>query len=86
MMNQYIVDNGGRTIGDINPLLYRTARGSRLPGLRDITAGGNAIDTPAEGYDLVSGLGSPNVANLARNLLDAQNAQSAAADFLYDGG
>ena len=86
LMNQYIVDNGGRTIGDINPLLYRTARGSRLPGLRDITAGGNAVDTPAEGYDVVSGLGSPNVANLARNLLDAQNAQSAAADFLYDGG
>lgn len=86
LMNQYIVDNGGRTIGDINPLLYRMARGSQLPGFRDITAGGNAVDTPAEGFDLVTGLGSPNVDNLARNLLDAQKAQLAASDYLSDGG
>lgn len=86
LMNQYIVDKGGRTLGDINPLLYRVAQGSQLPGFRDITAGGNAVDTPVQGYDMVSGLGSPNVYNLARNLLDAQKAQSAAADYLSDGG
>lgn len=86
LMNQYIVDNGGRPLGNINPLLYRTARGSTLPGFRDITAGGNAVDTPVDGYDLVSGLGSPNVYNLARNLLDAQRAQAAAANYLTDGG
>jgi len=86
LMNQYIVDNGGQAIGDINPLLYRMAQGSQLPGFRDITAGGNAVDTAVRGYDLVTGLGSPNVANLARNLLDAQKAQSAASDNLPDGG
>ena len=86
LMNQYIVDNGGRTIGDINPLLYRMAQGSQLPGFRDITGGGNAVDTPVKGYDLVTGLGSPNVANLARNLLDAQLAHLAASDYLSDGG
>jgi kumamolisin len=86
LMNQYIVDNGGRPLGNINPLLYRTAQGSTLPGFRDITAGGNAVDTPVEGYDLVSGLGSPNVYNLARNLLDAQRAQAAATNYLTDGG
>jgi kumamolisin len=86
LMNQYIIDNGGRAIGDINPLLYRIAQGSKLPGFRDITAGGNAIDTPAEGYDLVTGLGSPNVDNLARNLLDAQTAQLEASDYLANGG
>jgi kumamolisin len=86
LMNQYIVDKGGRAIGDINPLLYRMAQGSRLPGFRDITAGGNAVDTPARGYDLVTGLGSPNVGNLARNLLDEQHAQLAVGDYLSDGG
>lgn len=86
LMNQYIVDHGGRPLGHINPLLYRTAQGSELPGFRDITAGGNAVDTPVQGYDLVSGLGSPNVFNLARNLLAAQKAQAAAADYLSDGG
>lgn len=86
LMNQYIVDHGGRPLGHINPLLYRVAQGSKLPGFRDITAGGNAVDTPAQGYDLVSGLGSPNVYNLARNLLDAQRAQAAASDYLSEGG
>lgn len=86
LMNQYIVDNGGQTLGHINPLLYRQARGSQLPGFRDIRAGANAVDTPAEGYDLVTGLGSPNVDNLARNLLDAQRAQMKATDYLSSGG
>lgn len=86
LMNQYSLANGGRTFGDINPLLYRVAQGSGLPGFRDITAGGNAVDTPIGGYDLVTGLGTPNVDNLARNLLAAQKARAAASDYLPDGG
>lgn len=86
LMNQYIVDRGGRPLGDINPLLYRVAQGAQLPGFRDITVGGNAVDNPIKGYDLVSGLGSPNVYNLARGLLDAQRVQSRTADYLPGGG
>jgi kumamolisin len=86
LMNQYIIDNGGRPLGDLNPMLYQIAQGSRLPGFQDITAGGNAVDSPVQGYDLVSGLGSPNVDNLARNLLDLQRRQSAAAYYLGEGG
>lgn len=86
LMNQYLVANGGRPLGDINPLLYGVAKGSKLPGFQDITAGGNAVDTPIQGYDLVTGLGSPNVDNLARNLLELQKAQSAASYYLGDGG
>lgn len=86
LINQYIVDNGGKSVGNINPLLYRVAKGSKLPGFRDITAGGNAVDTPVEGFDLVSGLGSPNVDNLARILLDAQKAEAMASNYLSDGG
>lgn len=82
LMNQYVIDRGGRPLGDINTLLYRVAEGSHLPGFRDITMGGNAVDTPGPGYDLVTGLGSPNVANLASDLLDAQTARSIAGDYL----
>ena len=74
LMNQYMVAHGARVLGDLNPLLYRVAAGSNLPGFRDVSVGSNAVDVSAPGYDLVTGLGSPNIDNLARNLLDAQNA------------
>ena len=72
LMNQYLVANGGRPLGNVNPLLYRVATGSNLPGFRDVRRGGNAVDVSQPGYDLVTGLGSPNTYNLARNLLDLQ--------------
>ena len=74
LMNQYLADHGGRPLGELNPLLYQVAAGAKLPGFRDITLGGNAVDHSGPGYDTVTGLGSPNVDNLARNLLDAQKA------------
>jgi kumamolisin len=72
VMDQYMLENGGRLLGDLNPLLYAVAAGARLPSFRDIVLGGNAVSTAAPGYDLVTGLGTPNVDNLARNLLVAQ--------------
>ncbi|KUI44143.1 peptidase S53 [Mycobacterium sp. IS-1590] len=72
LMNQYLVANGGRPVGNLNPVLYQVASGSRLPGFRDVIKGGNAVDLAAPGYDLVTGLGSPNIENLARNILDLQ--------------
>nr|WP_319446081.1 MULTISPECIES: S53 family peptidase [unclassified Mycobacterium] len=69
VMNQYLISNGGTAIGDLNPLLYRIAAGAPLPGFRDVTLGGNAVDTAGPGYDLVSGLGTPDIDNLVRNLL-----------------
>lgn len=72
VMNQYLLENGGRLIGDLNPLLYRVAEGARLPAFRDVVLGGNAVASAGPGYDLVTGLGTPNVDNLARNLLVLQ--------------
>lgn len=86
LMQQYAIDQGGRAFGDLNPLLYRAAAVSPLPGFQDITVGANAVDSATPGYDLVTGLGTPNADNLARGLLDAQKAQSVAADYLTDGG
>ena len=72
LMNQYLVAHGGHPLGNLNPLLYRVAAGANLPGFRDISMGGNAVDAAQPGYDVVTGLGSPDVDNLARNLLDIQ--------------
>ncbi|HNM86977.1 MAG TPA: peptidase S53, partial [Mycobacterium sp.] len=86
LMNQYLIDHGGTAVGDITPLLYRVAAGSRSPGFHDITLGGNAVDTATEGYDLVTGLGTPDVDNLVRDLLDAQAAQSLEYRYAPGGG
>jgi kumamolisin len=75
LMNEYLIAHGGTPVGDVNPLLYRIAQGSQLPGFRDITTGGNAVDFATPGFDLVTGLGSPRTDNLARELLDAQQVQ-----------
>jgi kumamolisin len=72
VMNQYLQANGGRRLGDLNPLLYRIAAGARLPAFRDVTLGGNATDDAAPGYDLVTGLGTPDTENLTQDVLDLQ--------------
>jgi kumamolisin len=75
VMNQYLQAHGGRPIGALNPRLYRMARGAPRPAFNDITLGGNAVAQAGPGYDLVTGLGSPNVANLVENLLAQQRAE-----------
>lgn len=74
VINQYLTENGGRPLGDLNPLLYEIAQGARLPAFHDVTLGGNAVDNAGPGYDLVTGLGTPNVDNLARSVLALQQA------------
>jgi kumamolisin len=46
-----------------------------LPGFRDITLGGNAVADAGPGYDMVTGLGTPDVDNLVRNVLVLQKAR-----------
>jgi kumamolisin len=72
LMNQYLIANGGQPLGNINPLLYRVAAGANRPAFRDITEGGNAVDLSQPGYDVVTGLGSPNLDYLVRDILDIQ--------------
>jgi kumamolisin len=62
--------SGTQPLGDLNPLLYEVAKGSTAPSFRDVSLGGNAVVPGGrEGYDMVTGLGSPNVENLAKNIL-----------------
>jgi kumamolisin len=76
VMNQYLLQNNGTLIGEINPLLYRIAQGAPRPAFRDVTLGGNAVDNAGPGYDLVTGLGTPDIDNLVRNLQIAQKVQA----------
>ncbi len=76
VMDQYLIANGSRALGALNPMLYRIAAGAPRPGFRDVSLGANAVDTATPGYDLVTGLGPPNIDNLVRNLLDIERASS----------
>ena len=74
VMNQYLVSQDGRLIGDLNPFLYKVAEGAPLPGFRDIVLGGNAVASAGPGYDMVTGLGTPDIDNLVKNILVLQRA------------
>ncbi len=76
VINQYLTARGGTLLGDFNPLLYRIAEGARLPAFHDVVRGGNAVYNAGPGYDPVTGLGTPDVDNLAKVLLDVQRLRS----------
>ncbi|WP_243841444.1 S53 family peptidase [Mycobacterium sp. DL592] len=69
VMNQFLVERGLAQLGDLNPLLYELSRGVGLPAFRDIALGANAVTPVLPGYDMITGLGSPNVENLMKDLL-----------------
>lgn len=68
VINQSLTSDGLAPLGDFNPVLYQVAEGAAQPGFRDIELGGNAISRSGVGYDMVTGLGSPNVENLVKNI------------------
>ncbi len=68
-MNQFLVSRGLSQLGDLNPLLYDIAEGAGVPAFRDIALGANAVTPVHPGYDMITGLGSPNVDNLIKDVL-----------------
>jgi kumamolisin len=70
LMDQDLVAHHDRPVGFFNPILYHLANSSvPYPPYHDITVGGNDFYLATPGYDMVTGLGSPIVYNLARDLL-----------------
>ena len=60
LINQQSVANGHSTLGFINPLIYPIAAGSSYTtDFHDITSGSNG-SSATTGYDLATGIGSPN--------------------------
>jgi kumamolisin len=69
VMNQFLVSRGLSQLGDLNPLLYDIAQGAGVPGFRDIALGANAVTPVHPGYDMITGLGTPNIDNLIKDVL-----------------
>jgi kumamolisin len=69
LVNQYLQRQGLGPVGFMNPALYRLAA-TRQPyaPFHDVTRGSNLVNPAGPGYDLATGLGSPDVWNLARDL------------------
>ena len=65
----------GHRLGQLNPLLYALSydKATYKADFHDVTVGNNAFDGPGfpagKGWDLPTGLGSPNVANLVHSLV-----------------
>jgi len=69
IIDQYLKASHDPPVGFFNPALYDLANSSvPYPPFHDITEGGNDLYPATPGYDMVTGLGSPNVYNLARDL------------------
>jgi kumamolisin len=61
LTNQQAVQHGDKAIGFINPALYSIGLGSNYgTAFHDITSGSNGAYSALQGYDLVTGWGSPN--------------------------
>jgi len=69
IMDQYLKANGDSPVGFFNPILYHLSTSSApYPPFHDITVGGNDFYAATPGYDMATGLGSPIVYDLARDL------------------
>ena len=69
LIDQYLQIHGGHRVGFFNPVLYSLAN-DPVPyqPFHDVTVGGNNFYPATPGYDMATGLGSPDVWNLARDL------------------
>ena len=69
IIDQYLQANHDPPVGFFNPILYHVASSAvPYPPFHDVTVGGNDFYAATPGYDMATGLGSPNVYNLARDL------------------
>jgi kumamolisin len=70
LIDQYLRQAGRPAAGFLNPALYRLATSRPAhPPLHDITVGDNLVYPATPGYDLATGLGTPDAWNLARDLV-----------------
>ncbi len=69
LVAQYARRSHAGPLGFLAPLLYRLARSQQpFPPFHDVTQGGNRLDETTPGWDYSTGLGSPDVWNLARDV------------------
>ena len=70
LIDEYLHSIGIRSVGNSNPLLYKLASGTpSFAPLHEVTFGSNDFYPVTRGYNMVTGLGTPDVWNLARDLV-----------------
>src|SRR5947209_14550653 len=69
LINQYLLSKGKTVIGYANPALYSVFNAQQpLSPFHDVTSGTNLFYPGGSGYDMASGLGSPDINNIAQDL------------------
>jgi kumamolisin len=69
LINQYLQKQGKAPLGFASPTLYKLASTQQqFPPFHDVTSGDNLFYPSASGYDMATGLGSPDVFNIARDV------------------
>lgn len=69
LLDTYLASQGDKPLGFFNPSLYMLAAGSPpYPPFHAVPLGANDFYPATPGYDMVTGLGTPDVWNLARDL------------------
>ncbi|MBA2358256.1 MAG: S8/S53 family peptidase [Actinobacteria bacterium] len=70
LIGQYAEREGAGKLGFVGPALYELARTERpFPPFHDVTRGGNRYYNAGPGWDYSTGLGTPDVWNLARDFV-----------------
>jgi subtilase family serine protease len=71
LVEQYARQHGINRLGFMAPLLYQlAATPQKLPPFHDVTVGSNRFYPATPGWDFATGLGSPDVSNLAQDVVD----------------
>jgi kumamolisin len=70
LINQYLQSQGKAAVGFANPALYGLFNAAQQsPAFHDVTSGTNLHYQATTGYDMASGIGTPDVNNIAHNLV-----------------
>ncbi|MDQ6661276.1 MAG: S53 family peptidase, partial [Chloroflexota bacterium] len=70
LINQYLQSQGQKRMGGANAALYRLFNAQQAyPAFHDVTTGNNLFYPATPNYDLASGLGSPDIYNIARDFV-----------------
>ncbi|MGI9184749.1 MAG: protease pro-enzyme activation domain-containing protein [Solirubrobacteraceae bacterium] len=70
LVREYAARHGVAQLGYLNPILYALAGSpQRFAPFHDVTRGGNRFYPAGPGWDPATGLGSPDVYNLARDIV-----------------
>jgi kumamolisin len=75
LMDPYLRQHGGSPVGFFNPALYYVAdHAESYPPFHQVATGGNEVWRNGAGYNESTGLGSPDVYNLVRDVLTYERA------------